>query len=154
MVRAPNALTAEGVIDLRLGPHPSRRDLAAVVTKGGDRAVTRYQVVAATGERMWVRLSPETGRMHQLRVQLAHLGAPILGDRLYGDGAAATRLLLHAHAIAVPGEAEAQRRTFVAPIPDEFAWPDTMTSECTGHGPNPTRPWERCALPGETLRVP
>ncbi len=124
VVQAPNALASEGVIDLRLGAHPSRRDMAAVVTKGGDRAVTRYQVVATTGERTWVRLLPETGRMHQLRVQLAYLGAPILGDRLYGGGAAA-RLLLHAHAITVPGEGKAHRRAFVAPIPDEFAWPET-----------------------------
>ena len=124
--RRPDALAVEGVIALRLGPHPLRRDMVAVVAKGGSRAVTRYRVVATTADRAWVQLWPETGRMHRLRVQLAHLGAPILGDWLYGDSAAAPRLLLHAHALTVPGQGGLQACTYVAPIPSEFAWPEGL----------------------------
>ena len=114
MVRAPNRLAAAGVIDSRLAPHPRRRDQMAVVTKGGQRAVTRYEVIATQGDRAWVRLWPETGRTHQLRVQLAALGAPILGDRLYGDKAAADRLMLHACFLSLPPHPPHPARQFVA----------------------------------------
>lgn len=67
---------------------------AKVVHSGGDRAVTRYRVLSERGGRALVELRPETGRMHQLRVQLAAMGAAIAGDSLYG-GAPAWRLLLH-----------------------------------------------------------
>ena len=66
-----------------------------------------------------VRLWPQTGRTHKLRVHLAALGASILGDRLYGDMHSAVRLMLHAHKIVLPQDAEAER-TFVAPLPVEF----------------------------------
>ena len=74
-----------------------------MVERGGQRAVTRYEVVAEAGDRQWVHLWPKTGRTHQIRVHLAHLGAPILGDRLYrGDQKKATRLMLHALRITLP----------------------------------------------------
>ena len=64
-----------------------------------------------------VELKPLTGRTHQLRVHMAHLGTPIHGDRVYG--VAADRLYLHAAAleITIP---EGQRRIFTAETPAEF----------------------------------
>lgn len=84
-----------------------------VVASGGERAVAHYRVLAEQGGRALVELRPETGRMHQLRVQLAALGAPIAGDELYG-GAPAWRLLLHCRRRVVLGQA------FEAPVPEEL----------------------------------
>lgn len=68
--------------------------------RGGQEAITRYRVLERRGERALVELSPETGRTHQLRVQLAAIGAPIAGDPMYG-GAPAARLLLHARELVI-----------------------------------------------------
>ncbi|QDU26790.1 Ribosomal large subunit pseudouridine synthase A [Anatilimnocola aggregata] len=93
----------------------------AVVTRGGQRAVTGYAIEAATNNRQLVRLFPETGRTHQLRVHLAHLGAPILGDRLYGPQPPThPRLLLHAEQISLPAADDFPARTFDAPVPSPF----------------------------------
>jgi 23S rRNA pseudouridine1911/1915/1917 synthase len=121
VVHAPNQLAEAGVLDARLASHPSRRDKMTVVERGGQRAVTRYAVEKTARDRQWVRLWPETGRTHQLRVHLAHLGAPILGDRLYGpQPVAGDRLMLHAHQIVLPAWNGFSRRVFVAAAPSGF----------------------------------
>jgi len=123
VVATPNALLPEGVIAARLGPDPKRRDRRAVVAKGGQRAVTRYEIEQESDGKQLVRLWPETGRTHQLRLHLAHLGAPILGDRLYGaPSAAGQRLLLHAERITLPEAEEFPARWLCAPLPEGF-WP-------------------------------
>ncbi len=66
-----------------------------VVARGGKHAVVDYEVLERVGERALVQLTPRTGRTHQLRVQLAAVGAPISGDVIYG-GEPAPRLFLHA----------------------------------------------------------
>ncbi|MBX3010629.1 MAG: RluA family pseudouridine synthase [Caldilineaceae bacterium] len=123
VVAKPNQLAATGVIDARLDTHPTRRDQMVVVTRGGKTARTRYAVVAEDPARQLVRLWPETGRTHQLRVHLAHLGAPILGDRLYGKLTSAERLLLHAHQLTLPAHADYPLRHYTAPLPASF-WPN------------------------------
>lgn len=123
VVAAPNRLGASGVIEARLRPSPQRRDCIEVTAKGGQHAVTRYTVLATTDDRAWVQLFPETGRQHQLRVHLAYLDAPILGDRLYGDVTSAARLMLHAHAISLPAALFGTPRQFTAPLPFELAPP-------------------------------
>lgn len=125
IVAAPNRLDASGVLDARLQPSRSRRDQMEVTAKGGQRARTRYTVIAATADRAWVRLFPETGRTHQLRVHLAHFGAPILGDRLYGAVDSAPRLMLHAHVIELPAASFGATRRFAASVPPEFAVPES-----------------------------
>lgn len=123
VVNAPNSLAASGVIEVRIGPHPDRRDKMAIVPRGGQSAVTRYEVVEEQKGRQLVRLWPETGRTHQLRVHLAYLGAPILGDRLYGGGVKEhPRLLLHAQKLELPSELGFAERSFAAPLPQGF-WP-------------------------------
>lgn len=125
VVAAPNLLDATGVIDARLQPSRSRRDQMEVTAKGGQRAITRYMVIATVADRAWVRLFPETGRTHQLRVHLAHLGAPILGDRLYGVADSAPRLMLHAHMIELPAAIFGAARRFTASIAPEFTLPES-----------------------------
>ncbi|HSU40338.1 MAG TPA: class I SAM-dependent methyltransferase [Polyangiaceae bacterium] len=87
-----------------------------VAPSGGVSASSHVSLVERHGERALVALEPETGRTHQLRVQLAHEGAPVGGDVLYG-GDPAPRLLLHACELAFGGE------RFRAPEPHGFsAW--------------------------------
>ncbi len=123
VVAAPNRLAEEGRLAARLAPDPQHRARMIVVAKGGQGAVTRYMVTAAKPDRQLVRLWPLTGRTHQLRVHLAAMGAPILGDRLYGDATAASRLLLHARRLVLPPLAGGGERVFTAPLPPEFRWP-------------------------------
>jgi 23S rRNA (cytosine1962-C5)-methyltransferase len=112
-------LAASGKLEHRLESDKRR---ARVVTSGGDLAVCHYRVLNEQGGRALVELRPETGRMHQLRVQLAAVDAPIAGDELYG-GAPAWRLLLHCRARVVLGE------RFEAVVPEELTrWVATGVS--------------------------
>lgn len=121
VVAKPNGLASSGIINARLDSHPQRRDMMTVVTRGGQAAVTRYAIVEESQNRQLVRLWPQTGRTHQLRVHLAHLGAPILGDRLYGQAESAKRLMLHAQRITLPVFAGFPERTYEATVPPEFS---------------------------------
>jgi len=91
---------AIGVVDLPLGSDWPNRPRQKVDFAGGKSSLTRYRLLAhdvATGTSR-VELEPLTGRTHQLRVHMAVIGHPIVGDTLYGGAAGATaeRLLLHA----------------------------------------------------------
>ncbi len=124
VVHAPNELAAEGEIRAPLAPDPARDDRMRVVRAGGRPSLTCYRTQPPApgrgGAAQWVDLWPETGRTHQLRVHLAHMGAPILGDRLYGDPASAPRLMLHALSLWLPGRDGGPPRRFDAPLPPEF----------------------------------
>ena len=121
VVAKPNRLAQAGVIEARLGPHIQRRDMMRVVERGGQRAVTRYEIVDEMGNQQLVRLWPETGRTHQLRVHLAHVDAPILGDRLYASRPGPEeRLLLHAARIELPAAENFPMRAYCAPLPTDF----------------------------------
>lgn len=126
VVAGPNHLAASGVISHPIGAHPRRHDMMAVVERGGKSALTRYEVIGEAGGKQWLRLWPQTGRTHQLRVHLAHLGVPILGDRLYNPHPQeAPRLMLHALRITLPATGQASQRTFAAPLPADFLQPPT-----------------------------
>ena len=90
-----------------------------------ETARSRYRTLAATPDAALVELSPETGRMHQLRVHLASIGRPIAGDARYGGalalgGLAIPRLMLHAAALSFP-HPEGGTRRIEAVVPDDMA---------------------------------
>jgi 23S rRNA (cytosine1962-C5)-methyltransferase len=106
------ALRDSGIIEQRL---ESVKGHTRVVKSGGQRALTRYRVLATVRDRALVELRPETGRTHQLRVHLSHAGAPIIGDQAYG-GVAAERLFLHARDLVLQRPAVRAH----APVPASF----------------------------------
>lgn len=115
-------LPDEGTITAPLGRDPADRR-RVIVRDDGQTAETRYEVLARSGQHALLRLRPTTGRMHQLRAHLAHLGHPIVGDPVYAVGfPPAARLLLHAEAITlrIPALGGARPRTFLAPLPLDF----------------------------------
>jgi tRNA pseudouridine32 synthase/23S rRNA pseudouridine746 synthase/23S rRNA pseudouridine1911/1915/1917 synthase len=94
----------------------SNRGGVMQVDRGGQAAVTDYRVLGRSGGLAWLELKPLTGRMHQLRVHCASLGCPILGDAIYGGGAARP-MHLHARAIAIPLYPKRPAVEVTAPVP-------------------------------------
>jgi 23S rRNA (cytosine1962-C5)-methyltransferase len=86
----------------------------------GQEAITRFRVLERCGERALLELEPETGRTHQLRVQLAAEGAPIAGDPIYG-GPPAQRLMLHATALTVVHPRTGKKLSVRSTAPPVFA---------------------------------
>jgi 23S rRNA (cytosine1962-C5)-methyltransferase len=113
-------LPERGELHHRLVPGPDGT-MRALSARGhaGQAAVTRYRVLSRAGGRTLVELSPETGRTHQLRVQLAAVDCPIAGDLRYG-GPPAPRLLLHAAALALRHPHDGYERVFRAEPPSSF----------------------------------
>ena len=104
-------------IDLPIGRNPSQPSTFRVDAVG-KTAETVYEVAASSEKHALVALRPKTGRTHQLRVHMAYLGTPIVGDKVYGSEAS-DRMYLHAHKLEVtlPGGI---RKVFEAPVPVEF----------------------------------
>ncbi|ATC32204.1 RluA family pseudouridine synthase [Caulobacter vibrioides] len=89
-----------------------------------ETARSRYRTSAHNGLAALVELSPDTGRMHQLRVHMASIGRPLVGDSRYGGalmlgGIAAPRLMLHAASLTFPHPLGGERKIF-APLPADF----------------------------------
>ncbi len=89
-----------GEVDLPIGADWPNRPMRKVDAELGKPSLTRYRVLHQDEYTSRVELEPVTGRTHQLRVHMAAIGHPILGDALYGDAASAPRLLLHACALS------------------------------------------------------
>ncbi len=107
----------EAMIDMPIGRNPKKPSQFRV-DANGKKAQTLYKIMAPGNKYNLVSLEPLTGRTHQLRVHMAHIGTPIHGDRVYGKEA--DRLYLHAAAleITIP---DGIRKLFTAAVPPEFA---------------------------------
>ncbi len=122
-----------GVMDQAIGRHPVERKRMSVHSPRGRIALTRWQVLERFPHATLLRLAPETGRTHQIRVHLAALGHPIVSDRVYGGGPpraatpavraameACPRQALHAESIRFAHPLTGAPLTVSAPVPDDF----------------------------------
>jgi len=113
---------ATGNIDAPLAKRSTaKRGWWMQVDPDGQPALTGFRVLASTAERSLVELTPRTGRTHQLRVHLAHLGCPIVGDQVYGARQGSTALLLHAIQIELPLYPGRPAVTISAPLPERLS---------------------------------
>jgi 23S rRNA pseudouridine1911/1915/1917 synthase len=113
----------EGRIEAPIARHPTQRQRMGVV-EGGRIAATRWTTLEPFKGYSLVELTLETGRTHQIRVHLAHLGHPVVGDTLYGGD---TRLpvklpgqVLHARRLAFNHPVTAELMSFEADVPEPF----------------------------------
>lgn len=109
-----------GEIDLPLIADWPNRPKQKICHEQGKPSLTRYQLLDHNGLSNRLRLTPVTGRSHQLRVHCMALGMPILGDRFYAPEkviAMSERLLLHAHHLTFQHPADARTITCTAPLP-------------------------------------
>ncbi len=113
-------LTGEGVIDVPIyRPFPDKT-LRAV--GGGDAAVTRYKALREAGTFTLVRVFPQTGRTHQIRVHFQYIGFPLVGDELYGGEKSPffDRPALHCEKVTLRHPVTRETMTFFAPLPSDF----------------------------------
>jgi 23S rRNA pseudouridine1911/1915/1917 synthase len=107
----------QAIIDMPIERNPKKPQTFRVGANGKS-AQTAYKVLQTNGQLSLLELQPTTGRTHQLRVHLEHLGHPIVGDTFYG-GKPAERLFLHARSLelTLPNK---QRKVFEIPTPKDF----------------------------------
>ena len=111
-----------GTVDAPIGRHPTDRKKMAVIS-GGRSAVTHYQVLEHLRGHSYVECRLETGRTHQIRVHMAHLGHPILGDTVYGAKRPVPGLqgqCLHAVGLKFIHPRTEQLVELSCPLPEEF----------------------------------
>lgn len=109
----------EAIIDMPIERNPQAPATFRVGTNGKP-AVTQYKVVEENATHSLLQLTPQTGRTHQLRVHLAQLGHPIVGDPLYSTGKYGDRMYLHALNLELTVPISNERMVFTAPLPAEF----------------------------------
>lgn len=110
------------IINVPIGRHPVHRKEMAPLPDGRE-AITEIQVAACTEQASLVLAKPKTGRTHQIRVHLKHVGCPIIGDPLYGRADLHPRPLLHAYRLSFPHPITKAPMRLIAPIPaDMKSW--------------------------------
>ena len=112
---------SSGIIDVPLGPQPDSL-MAQMVRPDGKPARTHYHTLQTQNGRSVLQLVLETGRTHQIRVHMAHLGHPLTGDFLYGTEAPhfISRPALHSHQLEFLHPISRQPLSFLAPLPEDM----------------------------------
>lgn len=112
----------EGKIDLPVGRHPVERKKMCVNPENGRNAVTYFTVKERFGEYTYVTCKLETGRTHQIRVHMSHIGHPIIGDPVYGrkDSFGLKGQALHAAVLGFRHPMTQEYMEFSAPLPSYF----------------------------------
>ena len=109
-----------------IGRHPVHRQKMAVLNEEGRDAVSSYEIAERFDETALLRVSIETGRTHQIRVHMAHIGHPIVGDTVYGRSRrhhlpeSPQRQMLHAARLAFNHPVSGKRLSFEAPLFDDM----------------------------------
>lgn len=113
----------EGTVDAPIGRHPTERKKMAVNEKNGKRAVTHYRVLKRFANHTYIECQLETGRTHQIRVHMASIHHPILGDTVYGPEKNPFHLegqTLHAQVLGLIHPVTGAYVEVEAPLPDYF----------------------------------
>ena len=113
----------EGTVSAPIGRHPVDRKRMAVVSSSGRQAVTHYRVIEHFESVSFVECRLETGRTHQIRVHMAHIGHPVAGDPVYGPKKCITELngqCLHARVIGFVHPTTGKYLEFDSGLPDYF----------------------------------
>lgn len=113
----------EGVVDAPIGRHPTERKKMAVNQKNGKRAVTHYRVLRRFADHTYIECRLETGRTHQIRVHMASLHHPLLGDTVYGSEKNPFHLegqALHAQVLGLIHPVSGEYVEVEAPLPEYF----------------------------------
>lgn len=113
----------EGTIEGPVGRHPADRKKMAINYKNGKEAVTHYRVLERFGNATYIECQLETGRTHQIRVHMASIGHPLLGDTTYGSSKNPYHLqgqALHAMVIGFLHPVTNTYMEFTAPLPEYF----------------------------------
>jgi 23S rRNA pseudouridine1911/1915/1917 synthase len=120
-----------GSIEAAISRHPTQRKKMAVTTRAGRQARSSYRVLERWRDATLLEVALHTGRTHQIRVHLGHLGFPVAGDLVYGrranailreaSGYSAPRQLLHAGRLALVHPESGRRMVFDAPLPGDFS---------------------------------
>ena len=113
-----------GTINAPIGRHPIDRKKMAVVNKNSKNAITHYKVLERLKNYTLVKLNLETGRTHQIRVHMAYIGHPLLGDDVYGTKKQPFKLLgqvLHAKTLGFIHPTKNEYIEFETPLPEYFS---------------------------------
>ena len=113
----------EGMVDAPVGRHPTDRKKMAVNYKNGKPAVTHYRVLERFAGYSYVECRLETGRTHQIRVHMAHIGHPIVGDPVYNPGGESfglTGQCLHAKTLCFRHPKTGEMLKFTSELPETF----------------------------------
>ncbi len=120
------SLPLKGRIETFIGRHPKHRKKMAVLTEGGRKAISTFQVLETFAEITFAQVKIETGRTHQIRVHMAHLRHPIVGDRVYGRARKnrlpmeVGRQMLHAAKLEFVHPTTGKRLSFEAPLSNDM----------------------------------
>ncbi len=120
-----NVRDDQGTIEGPIGRHPTDRKKMAINEKNGKPAVTHYKVLERFGDYTYLQFKLETGRTHQIRVHMASIGHPLLGDNVYGPSAASRfknlqGQTLHAKTIGFIHPTSGKYMEFSANLPEYF----------------------------------
>ena len=111
-----------GMIEEKIGRHPIHRQRMSATTLRGRTAKTEYRVIRSSDRASLIECRLHSGRTHQVRVHLHHLGHPVLGDKVYAPHRAKAfpRQMLHAWKLGFRHPRTEEWKSFEAPLPDDF----------------------------------